>query len=344
MLAADDFRGAPGEGQLAALRGKDVVVAFIESYGRSAVEDPTFAAQVDAVLDDGTRRLNAAGFASRSAFLTSPTSGGGSWLAHSTLLSGLWIDSQQRYHQLVSSNRMTLNRAFERAGWRTVGVMPAWTTDWPEEPFYGYDQVYDSRHLGYRGPGFSFAPMPDQFTLSAFERLEHSRPGRAPLMAQIVLVSSHAPWTPLPHMLGWGDLGDGTIFNPMAGPDLLPSAILSADPSRVRADYRESIEYSLKSLISYMQTYGDDRTVLVFLGDHQPAPVVVGPNASHDVPITIVARDPAVLDRIAGWGWQDGLKPAPNSPVGPMDAFRDRFLTAFGSPTGPGPPASTLHR
>ena len=37
---------------------------------------------------------------------------------------------QQRYHELVGSKRLTLNRIFERAGWRTVGVMPAWTTDW----------------------------------------------------------------------------------------------------------------------------------------------------------------------------------------------------------------------
>ena len=79
-----------------------------------------------------------------------------------------------------------------------------------------------------------------------------------------------------------------------------------------------------------MQTYGDDNLVLVFLGDHQPAAVVTGENASRDVPISIVARDRAVLDRISGWGWQDGLKPGPQAPVWRMDAFRDRFLTAFG--------------
>ena len=37
-------------------------------------------------------------------------------------------------------------------------------------------------------------------------------------------------------------------------------------------------------------------------------------------------------DQIAGWGWQDGLLPSPQAPVWPMAAFRDRFLTAFGSP------------
>jgi len=79
-----------------------------------------------------------------------------------------------------------------------------------------------------------------------------------------------------------------------------------------------------------VQTYGDDNLVLVFLGDHQPAPTVAGENASRDVPITIVARDRAVLDRTSGWGWQDGLKPGPQAPVWRMDAFRDRFMAAFG--------------
>lgn len=70
--------------------------------------------------------------------------------------------------------------------------------------------------------------------------------------------------------------------------------------------------------------------MLIVLGDHQPATIVSGPGASHDVPITIIVHDPAVMDRISRWGWQDGMRPGPNAPVWPMDAFRDRFLTAYG--------------
>jgi hypothetical protein len=70
--------------------------------------------------------------------------------------------------------------------------------------------------------------------------------------------------------------------------------------------------------------------VLILLGDHQPATIVSGPGASRDAPITIIAHDPAVMERIAGWGWQDGMRPGPTAPVWPMSAFRDRFLTAYG--------------
>ena len=201
---SDAFGNTPGEDLLTALRGKDVVIAFVESYGRDAVEDPEFAPQVGAVLDAGNRRLRAAGFASRSAFLTSSTAGGSSWLAHATLLSGLWIDNQQRYGDLASSHRMTLTGAFRRANWRTVGVMPGNDSAWPESGSLGYDQIYDATDMGYQGPRFSWATMPDQYTLSRFERTEHTSRDRRPVMAEITLVSSHAPWEPIPRLIDWG--------------------------------------------------------------------------------------------------------------------------------------------
>ena len=340
--SADAFVNTPAKDLLAALRGKDVIIAFVESYGRDAVEDPEFAPQVGSVLDAGDHRLHAAGFTSRSAFLTSPTAGGSSWLAHATLLSGLWIDNQQRYDELAASPRLTLTRAFQRASWRTVGVMPGNDSDWPESGSLGYDQIYGATDMGYQGPRFSWASMPDQYALSNFEGTERSVRDHHPVMAEITLVSSHAPWEPIPRLVSWDDIGDGSLFETMAAPGDPPEAILTRNPTRVRAAYRASIEYSLSTLISYVETYGDDNLVLVFLGDHQPAPIVTGRDASRDVPISIVARDPSVIERIAPWGWQEGLQPDPQAPVWRMDAFRDRFLTAFDAagPGNPTPPAT----
>ena len=101
QIAHDRFRATPGDRLLTGLRGKDVLLVFVESYGRVAVQGSSFSPRVDAVLDRGTAQLRAAGFSSRSAFLTSPTFGGLSWLAHSTLQSGIRVDGQRRYDQLV---------------------------------------------------------------------------------------------------------------------------------------------------------------------------------------------------------------------------------------------------
>ncbi|MEU7905444.1 sulfatase [Actinoplanes sp. NPDC049118] len=329
--AADDaFRDVPGDQLLTGLRGKDVVFTFIESYGRSAIEDPKLSERVDATLAEGDRQLTAAGFAARSGFLTSPTSGGGSWLAHATLQSGVWIDNEQRYRSLVSGDRMTLTSAFGKsAAWQTVGVEPGVTFAWPEGRFYGFDRIYDSMTLGYHGPAFSWATMPDQFTLKSFTDREYAKPGRRPLMAELTFVSSHTPWAPVPALVGWDEIGDGSIYTEQQKSAEKPGEVWK-DGDRVRAEYAKSVKYSIDSLISWVREYGDDNLVLVFLGDHQPAPIVVGATASHDVPITIVTRDRKVLDRVAGWGWTDGIEPAPQAPVWPMNAFRDRFLAAFG--------------
>ena len=213
--AADPLRNTPGAQLLTRLRGKDVVFVFVESYGRSAVQGSSFAPGVDAVLDHGTSRLRAHGFGARSAFLTSPTFGAISWLAHSTFQSGLWVDSQQRYDVLVNSHRLTLSRLFGRAGWRTVSDVPANTHDWPQGAFYGYDHFYDARNVGYRGPRFGYPTMPDQFTLDAFHRLELAPGPRKPVMAEIDLISSHAPWSRTPHLVDQAAVGDGSVFDGM---------------------------------------------------------------------------------------------------------------------------------
>lgn len=326
----DPLGQVPTQELLTELRGKDVLFVFVESFGRVAIEDSWFSPGVNAVLDRGTKQLNRAGFASRSAFMTSPTFGALSWLAHATLQAGVWVDSQQRYDALVLSSRLTLSQAFGRAGWRTVADIPANTWDWPQGAFYRYDHIYDSRNVGYQGPRFGYPTMPDQYTLDAFHRLELAEDNRRPVMAEIDLISSHAPWSRTPRMIDQSAVGDGSVYDGM--PEQLPSEKdIWPSPRRVQAAYGKAIEYSLNALLTFVKTYGDEDMVVVLLGDHQPATIVSGENAGNDVPIAVISPDPAVLDRISEWGWHAGLRPGRDAPVWRMDAFRDRFLAAYGS-------------
>jgi hypothetical protein len=292
------------------------------------------------VLASGDKRLAAAGFSARSAWMTSPTFGGISWLAHSTFQTGLWVDTPQRYEQLVENQRFTLTQAFDRGGWRTVDDVPSDDRFWaPGKTFYHFDQLYNRKNVGYHGPRFAFASMPDQYVMSALQRLELAKRHRRPVFAEVDLVSSHEPWTRIPRMVSWSQVGNGSIFNQKtvdAGVGGLHVNGLSSyvdinGSPVVRAAYGQSVQYTMNALISYVQHYGNKNTVLIVLGDHQPWTVVSGAEPSHEVPISIIARDPAVLKQISGWGWSDGLKPNPQAPVWPMSAFRNRFLTAFGS-------------
>ena len=327
--SSDPYAKLPASDLLTGLKGKDVVIAFVESYGQVAVQGTSFSPGVDAVLRNGNAALAAHGYTERSAFLTSSTFGGISWLAHSTLQSGLWIDSQQRYDQVTSGTRFTLAAAFRKAGWRTVSDVPSDSKPWPVgTSFYHYEQELNAKNVGYRGPSFSYAQVPDQYTWAYFQQHELAVPHQ-PLMAEIDLVSSHTPWTPLPKVLPWDQLGDGSVYDPQPAEGLPPSVVWQ-DPRHVQQLYGQSIQYTMSSLISFLTTFDDPNLVLVVLGDHQPATIVSGPGANHDVPISIIAKDPAVTRRIASWGWQPGLLPSPSAPVWRMDAFRDRFLTAYG--------------
>ncbi|OLF13866.1 hypothetical protein BLA60_01375 [Actinophytocola xinjiangensis] len=335
--ADDDFRHTPGSELLTALRGKDVVVAFVESYGRVAIQDSDIAGEVRQVLDEGTERLRAAGFDSRSAFLESSTSGGGSWFAHATLQSGLWINNQQRYDALTAGDRLTLSGAFRRAGWRTVCVAPAITRAWPEGRFFGYDKVYDANNVGYEGPIFAYSKMPDQYALAHFDRTERTATDRRPVMAELDLTSSHTPWVPLPTTLDWSEVDDGSSFEPTSD---TRSQHIWPDPTKVRHAYGDAVRYSLNILISYTETHADDNFVLILLGDHQPAPIVTGKGATWDVPISIITKDPTVMSHIASWEWQPGLTPAPDATVWRMDTFRDRFLRTFSPRSDSAPSAA----
>jgi hypothetical protein len=208
--------------------------------------------------------------------------------------------------------------------------MPGIQKPWPEQEYYGLDRVYNAFQLGYRGPKFSWSTMPDQYALEAFQRLAHGKKRDRPLMAEVILTSSHQPWAPIPRMVGWDQLGDGSVFDPIQEAGHKVSEVYN-DTAKSRAEYGKSIEYSVTALTQWLERYGTDDTVLVFLGDHQPIAKVSGADADRDVPISVVAKDPKVLDKIADWNWTDGLEPAQDAPVWKMSSFRDRFLTAYGS-------------
>ncbi|MFI8187611.1 CDP-alcohol phosphatidyltransferase [Streptomyces sp. NPDC085946] len=328
---ADSFGATPADRLVPALRGKDVIFTFIESYGRTALEDPVASPGVHRALDTGGTALAAAGFRARSGWLTSATFGGSSWLGHSTAMSGLWIDTQQRYRTVTAGDRLTLTAAFRKTGaWDTAGVMPGVQKGWPEARWYGLDRVYDAFDLGYRGPKFGWSTMPDQYALEAFQRRVHGKKRDRPLMSLVILTSSHQPWAPVPTTVGWDELGDGSVFDAVHRAGERPADVVP-DTTRSRRAYGRSVAYSVTSLTQWLERYGTDDTVLVFLGDHQPIARVSGTGASRDVPVSIVAKDPEVLDAIDGWRWTEGLEPAADAPVWRMSAFRDRFLTAFGS-------------
>ena len=312
-------------GLLNALQGRDVILIWIESYGRASFDNPLYAPTHVATLAAAERAIAQTGMAMKSGWLTSPTAGGQSWLAHGALASGLWTSDNGRYNAMLASGQKWLFHFARDAGYRTSAIMPASTVGWPESLVMGFDHVIPAADIPYRGATFRWVTMPDQFTLATYATL--LPPDPRPDFMQIALISSHAPWTPIADMVPWEDVGDGTVFNEMAERGPSPKE-LWRDRDAVRAAYGRAVDYSLQATFSHVARLGGDAAPLIIVaGDHQAAGFVAGSD-NMDVAVHMIAP-PDVLDHIGHWGWTDGLIPAPDGPVRRMDTFRNDFLDAF---------------
>lgn len=329
-LARSTASHARQPGLLQGLQGHDVILAFIESYGVSALFDPRYAPVIRPRLDEMEQRIADAGLHLVTGTLVAPMQGGQSWLAHGSLLGGLWLENQLRYDLLLTSDRETLIDDFRHAGYRTIAVLPAITLPWPEGQRFGYDRIYAHRDIDYAGPPLNWVTMPDQFVWSYLQHTIRPREGR-PLFAELALISSHAPWTPILPVLDWAEIGDGSIFAPWEHAGEAP-AELWLDTDRVREHFALSVDYALNALTGYTERYLDDRTLLIALGDHQPAPLITGEDASRAVPVHVISADPAMLEPFLDWGFVPGAVPDYDGDSPGMDVFRDWFVKAFSAP------------
>lgn len=329
--ASDPYARAQAE-TLLDLIDRDVVIVFVESYGRTSFDTPLFSDLHRPTLEAGEARLASLGLSMASGFLSSPTRGGQSWLAHATFANGLWVSDQTRYSAALVSGRQTLFHLAAASGFHTAAVMPQITLDWPEADFMGFETVLAAADLGYLGEPFNWVTMPDQFTFAALDRLLRDGPRDRPLMVQLATGTSHAPWVPVPELIGWEDIGDGQVFNEMAlAGD--PPDVVWRDRDRVRAQYRLAVDYALQTVLAYAERHAEDPPLMIVLGDHQAAGFIALDERS-DVPIHIIG--PAhLVARTEGWGFGPGLIPQPDMPVLPMDQMRNLILGAFTSP----PPA-----
>ena len=334
------------DGELAALHGADVLVLFLESYGAVTVDDPVLERRLAPVRDELARAIETTGRHVTSAYVRSPTFGGGSWLAHASLLSGLQMAEPAHYHLLLTTRRPTMVGHFRRNGYRAVALMPGLRSPWPEGAFYGFDRIVDATALGYRGPDFGFWRIPDQYSIArlAAEELpspagqarvaatrERATPAarRPPRLIVFPTITSHIPFRPLPpYVADWRRLSDEAPFDADA-----VARALRAQPDWVHPApaYGDVIDYSLRWLAGFLRERASDPMLIVVIGDHQPAATVTGPRANWDVPVHLIARNPGWLAGFEAAGFRTGLAP-PRAAIGPMSSLTALLLDRLSQP------------
>src|SRR3954452_13742407 len=312
---------------LSRVRGADVLLIFVESYGATTWDHqaavtalaPVRAAFATAVHDTGRSVV--------SGFVESPTFGGGSWLAHISLLTGLEIRDDESNMRLMTPRRETILTTFKGQGYKTIAVMPGMSQPWPEGAFYGFTDIYDFFRLAYPGPSFGWWDVPDQFSLYKLDALAIAPQPHQPVFAFFPTVSTHAPFIPTPpYQPDWSRLSSAKPFDDRA---LAASWDQTPDWLNLEPGYLQSVSYAFASFGGYLRQRPDRDLVMILIGDHQPPALVTGPGANWDVPVHVIASRPEILDRLKHHGFRDGLMPMHPSLM-KMPELTRVMLDAFG--------------
>ncbi|HEX2526310.1 MAG TPA: sulfatase-like hydrolase/transferase [Geminicoccus sp.] len=327
-LATDDWRRALPAELFPQLRDVDVLVVFVESYGRSSFDQPEVATAVGPSLDRFAAAAHDAGKILVSGYLRSPTVGGQSWLAHATVASGIRTTGQGGWRVYLQSADADLAHLFGRAGHATFMVQPAIVRPFPEADRLGFDRLLFAEELDYRGPRPGYVTMPDQFTLHRVEQLLDDQVG-GPSYGQVALIGSHAPFTPpVPRPVPWAGMADGHVFAGQIEPGMDP-APLWADTNALLDAYKDTIARTLDVLAGWVMLPSARPRLVLLLGDHEPAARVLGRSPGYDVPLHVLATSPDLAAPFRRLGFVDGARPDPSvEPVG-MESLRKIMLDGF---------------
>jgi hypothetical protein len=316
---------------LARLAGDDVLLVFLESYGAVSYDVPAIARIVAPARDELAHAAAATGRHVVSAYASSPTFGGGSWLAHASFMSEHEVRDPGDYMLLLTQHRETWPKLFRTAGYRAVAVMPGTKSAWPEGSFYGFDTIYDERSLDYRGPDFGWWRIPDQFSLASVGALEERVDSHAPLFAFFSTINTHIPFLPVPpYQPDWQRvLGE----KPFDAAEVEASLAKTPDWEALGEPYAESFVYTFNYLAGYLRERPDADETMLLIGDHQPAASVAGQSARWDVPVHVVTRRDDIAAALLEAGFVTGVALAPQQrPIASLTELSALLLETFDSP------------
>jgi hypothetical protein len=291
------------------IKGDDVLLMFLESYGAVTYDEPAIARIVAPARDELAHAAAATGRHVVSAYAASPTFGGGSWLAHASFMSGVEVRDSGEYMLLLTQERETWPKRFKAAGYRAIAVMPGMKSAWPEGAFYGFDAIHDELALGYSGPDFGWWRIPDQFSLARAAELEAANDSHEPSLTFLPTVNTHIPFLPVPpYQNDWQRV---LTARPYPTEDVAASLAQMPDWEALGEPYADSFVYTFTYLAGYLRARPAADEVVLLIGDHQPAASVAGVGARWDVPVHVVTHRDDIAAALIAAGFVEGVALAP---------------------------------
>jgi hypothetical protein len=323
---------------LKALKGADFLLFAVESYGSTVFHNRYLNGGIGPLLEQFGAAMSEHGYYVASNFIDSTTYGGGSAMAHATLLTGVRIGDTMEFQVLLQSDPppRTMASVFGQAGYRTVLVQPGTVRPWPEGEVNGFEKKYYAWQLDYEGCHFGWATMPDEYIVDVIHRKEIEPRDRRPVFIEYALVSSHAPWSVIPTAINdWSKLDHGRVFTDDKAVKfpLGWSNLNEAGPA-----YAYSLYYDFELLKRYIIERVTRNALIVIFGDHQPVAALTGNDPSWAVPVHVLSRDRALIERFNAAGYASGMTPPSTGSVAGLETLLPELMERLSGDLPASPP------
>ncbi len=311
------------------LGGANVLLFLVESYGATTLTEPFYEREINELYASLEESFSTNGFSIASHLLDSSTNGGNSWLAQSTLMTGIRISNQSDFIYFTQTEPVALPSFFKGAGYYTVAAEPGATRPITGHDLFKFDRKIIAPSFGYAGPKFSWSRMPDQFVIHVVHRRVIALQ-RRPVFAMYALTSSHGPWNLQPQVIeDWREIKNGAIYGQLPKIEFPTSW---TDLSEARGPYMHSVAYSMDVIRRYALEFIADDTLVIMLGDHQPTGQITDHTKDNRVPIHVVSRNPGLVDKFLKRGYTPHIRPNLDVPAQPMEDFPGDLVTDFSTP------------
>jgi phosphoglycerol transferase MdoB-like AlkP superfamily enzyme len=278
------------------------------------------------------------GWHAASALSEAPTWGGGSWMSYTSALFGVRIDTHPQFlsffDQYQANPYPDLGHYLKSQGYEYVRVSSLSVEMEAEEwlkykIFYGVDRWMNYGDLNFQGLHYGWGPSPpDQYALHFAHEAINSVSNK-PVFMFFITQNSHYPWVPLPEVVD-----DWRTLNVRAAEERAPTPDPILHEIR-RRNYLNAIEYELGFLTDFILKTGDDNSVYVLIGDHQPQRVSRRSDG-FDTPIHIISKDLAFADSFLDYGFVRGLIVRDFQPTVRHEGFHSMFVRALLAQYGKG--------
>jgi hypothetical protein len=309
-------------------RKPDIYLIFVESYGSVLYKRSHFRPPYTALLRELETTLKESGWRAATALSESPTWGGGSWLSYTSTILGMHIDNHPQYLELRNRYQLgkypNLGKSLQDQGYHFVWVSSldenlsdlAWAK---YTRFLGVDELIRNQQMEYIGPryGWGSAP-PDQWVLHwAHDRLQAATD--KPLLFFTITQNSHYPWATHPTLVeDWRTLNQ-------SGEDPTPVDPEALDLDTRRRYYLNAVEYQLRMLTQFIEDVGDEDSIFILIGDHQP-PALSRRADGWSTPVHIISKNRAFVDAFGAYGFAPGLTVTDLAPTLRHEGFYSMFM------------------